>query len=423
MTPPAAIPADSSANRLRFWLLLGLGVSLVILFAFALTVHTLASGFTSVESITKAAEKPIFGVTLALNVIVGLAFLLYIFQFGWQSLRVLVTVLVALVLGFLVIRLLTPEADKAYNSLLFGPISRTNRWGRWIDDAMALTLVGLAIAVVFRAKLFSLGAEGQIFLGGMAAGLVAIYVQGLPSFWHILLALIFAALVGFLVSLIPGLLRAYLGANELVSTLMLNPIALLLYEFILITIKPANKNFLVSPDFLPSALLPVIVPNTRVTIAIVIVMIAVIVVWLIIQRTPLGYEIRMVGSNPRFARYGGVNAKQTIVKAMGISGILAGLTGAYMALAIHKQLNSGLSSNLTFEGVVVALLARNNPLAIPAMALMYSYLRAGGEFMQNDARVSFEVVRIIQAIIILLFTAEGLTEFLRWRRRNLVYSK
>jgi simple sugar transport system permease protein len=265
--------------------------------------------------------------------------------------------------------------------------------------------------------LFSLGGEGQIFFGAMGAGLVALFVQGLPPLLHVLLAIAVGSAVGFLWALIPGALRAYLGANELVSTLMLNPIALAIYEFILVQIKPAKENFLVSAQFPDSAVLLRFIPTTRVNIAIIFVVLAVILVWLLIQRTPLGYEIRMVGFNPRFARYGGINIKRTILLSMGISGLLAGLTGSYLALGVYQRLNNGISAGLTFEGIVVALLARNNPLAVPAMALMYAYLRVGAQFMQNDAGVSLEIVRVIQAIIILLFTAEGLTEFLRWRRQ------
>src|SRR5262249_44946917 len=162
--------------------------------------------------------------------------------------------------------------------------------------------------------------------------------------------------------------------------------------------------FTASATFAATAL-PRIIDGTRITTAIVFVFAAVIITWLVIQRTPLGYEIRMIGANMRFARYGGINTKRTIVLAMGASGILAGLTGAHLALGIHQRLVLSLSGGLGFEGIVVALLARNKPLAVPAMALLYSYLRVGGPIMQVDASVSLEIVRVIQSIIILLFTA------------------
>ncbi|MCA9884579.1 MAG: ABC transporter permease, partial [Anaerolineae bacterium] len=117
-----------------------------------------------------------------------------------------------------------------------------------------------------------------------------------------------------------------------------------------------------------------------------------------------------------FADYGGINTKRTIMLAMAISGIVAGLAGAHLALGIHRRLILNISFALAFEGVVVALLARNNVLVTPFTGLMYAYLRAGAQFMERDANVSFEVVRIIQAVIILLITAEAISSFFRQRR-------
>src|SRR5690606_14943285 len=139
----------------------------------------------------------------------------------------------------------------------------------------------------------------------------------------------------------------------------------------------------------------------------------------LITRTPLGYEIRMIGANIRFADYGGVNTRRTIMLAMAVSGAIAGLVGAHLSMGIHRMLILNISVGLAFEGVVVALLARNNPLVVPFTGLLYAYLRAGAQFMERDANVSFEVVRIIQAVIILLITAEGVFTFYQtWRGRR-----
>jgi simple sugar transport system permease protein len=416
VTSTAASTTTLNPPRLQPALPLIIGIVLALVFGFLLTIHVIAPGITSAESFNKAFASANFPSALAINTLVGLSFLLFVIQTGRETLRVVFTVIAALIIGFLIMLVISTDPLKAYNTLLTGPVSRLNRWGQWIDDTMALILVGLAITLVFRARLFSLGAEGQIYLGAMAAGLVALSPIGLPVTLHIPLALLAGCAAGLLWGLIPAVLRAYLNANELVSTLMLNPIAALIYAMMLEPLKPRTAGYMVSADFPATALLPRIIPNTRVTTAIFFVVAAVIIVWLIIQRTPLGYEIRTVGANFRFARYGGVNTKRTIVLAMALSGILAGLTGGYLALAIHQKLILGISGGLAFEGIVVALLARNRPLAVPAMALMYSYLRVGGPLMQNDAKVSLEVVRVIQATIILLFTAEGLLAFLRWRR-------
>src|SRR5258708_8812984 len=209
------------------------------------------------------------------------------------------------------------------------------------------------------------------------------------------LALAAGCAAGFLWGLLPGVLRAYMGANELVSTLMLNPIGIAFYELCLQAIRVPLTGSVVSAEFPTTAQLPQIVNGASVTVAVFYAAVAVIVTWLIMQRTPLGYEIRMIGANMRFARYGGINTRRTIVLAMGASGVLAGLTGAHLALGIHQRLLLGISGGLGFDGIVVALLVRNKPLTRSALALLYSYLRVGGPIMQVDASVSLESVRVV----------------------------
>jgi len=246
---------------------------------------------------------------------------------------------------------------------------------------------------------------------------VALFVTGLPAAIHIPLAMAAGGLAGFLWGLLPGVLRAYLGANELVSTLMLNPMAVAIYALILQSLKVPGSGAVASADFLETAQLPRIVADSPATVAVFYGAAAVLLTWLIIQRTPLGYEIRMIGANVRFARYGGVNTRRTIMLAMALSGVLAGVTGAVLVLGIHRRLRLGISTGLAFDGIVVALLARNKPLAIPAMALLYAYLRTGADVMQSQANISSDIVRVIEAIIILLITAEALVDAFKWFRK------
>lgn len=306
---------------------------------------------------------------------------------------------------------------EAYQAFLLGPLGRINRWAVWIQDALTLILVGLAIAIVFRAKQFSLGAEGQLYFGALASGVIALSFGHLPPLLIIPLALLSAMTVGFLWGLLPGVLKAYLGANELVSTLMLNTIAIRFYELVLtFQLKPPTAGYISSDQFAAGGVLPSIVEGTQVSIAVFLVIIAVFAAWLLVERTPIGYEIRMIGSNIRFANYGGVNTRRAVMLSMALSGIVAGLAGAHLSMGIHRMLIINISLGLAFEGVVVALLARNNPLVIPFTGLLYAYLRAGAQFMERDANVSFEVVLIIQAVIILLISAEALAAFFQNRR-------
>jgi ABC-type uncharacterized transport system permease subunit len=414
---PSPHLAEKASVVQHKWLIGLLIAAAALGMALLLSVHVLARGIQGAESFGRAVEAPAFGTVWAINTLVILAFALFIGQVGREAWRVLLTVASALLIGGLILLVISPQrAGDAYTALLSGPLSRLNRWATWIDDAISLTLVALAITLVFKARLFSLGAEGQIFLGALASGLVALFADGLPPALHVSLAVGTGALVGTLWGLIPGVLRAYLGANELVATLMLNPLAALFYGLILERIRLPQSGAMASALFPESALLPRLIPATRVTSAVLWAMLAAVAVWWLMQRTPFGYALRTLGANPDFARYGGIRLERVIVGAMALSGLLGGLAGTYLALGIYQRLPLAVSSGLTFEGIVAALLARNNPLAVPAMALLYSYLRVGAPIMQNDAAVSLEIVRVIQAIIILLFTAEGLLYF--WQRRT-----
>ena len=327
--------------------------------------------------------------------------------------RTLGTVGAALLLGFIITLFVSKQPVEAYRSFLLGPLMRINRIGNWIEESITLILLGLAVCLVFNARQFSLGAEGQFYLGALASGLVGLYLD-LPAVLHILLAVIAAAAAGFLWGLVPGMLKAYLNANEIVSSLMLNAIAVRIYNLILTyELKPPDVGYIVSDYFKPTALLPRIIPNTRVTTAVFWPIVGVIVVYLLMYRTPFGYALRMTGANIKFAHYGGIDTKRVIYLTMAISGIFAALAGAHTGMGIHQRVILNIGSGLGFEGIVVSLLARNNPLLVPLTGLLYGYLRAGADIMERSSDVTRELVMVIQAIIILLVTAEGFLSFLR----------
>jgi len=344
-----------------------------------------------------------------------------------EFLRILLAVVAALLLGFIITLLVSEDPIGAYKAFLTGPLSKFNRFGDWLEESITLIFVGLAVAVAFKSKQFSLGAEGQLLLGALVSGAIALFVP-LPGILRIPVALLAAAAVGFIYGWIPGYLKAHLNANEIVSTLMLNTIALKLYDYFLIFhIKPPNAGYNAS-DFFPKAgVLPSFVPpfmgeiytrfsqQTNVTIMLYIMIAAFIAAYYMMFRTPFGYELRMIGANIKFANYGGINTKRTIILVFAISGIFGGLAGAHLAMGIHTKLIMNISLGMGFEGIVVATLARNNPLFVPLAGLAYGYLRAGADVMERASDVSREMVLVIQAIIILLVTAERLLPVIQQR--------
>lgn len=335
-----------------------------------------------------------------------------------ETVRILLAVLIALALGFIITLLVSEDPIGAYKAFLTGPVSKLNRAGEWIKETITLTMLGLAVALVFKANLFSIGQDGQMIMGALVSGTIALFVP-LPAALRIPLALVAAGIVGYLWGIIPGIIKAHLNANEIVSTLMLNAIAARFYEYVLVAfLKPPTAGYNVSDFFPVEGRLPSFIPpfftsayqlfttKANITIMIYIAIALVFITYFIMYRTPFGYELRMVGANIKFARYGGVNTRRTIVQAMAVSGILAGLAGAHLTMGIHGRVITQITASLGFEGIVVALLARNNPLMVPFAALAYGYLRAGADIMERSSDVSREMVLVIQAIIILLVTAE-----------------
>jgi simple sugar transport system permease protein len=333
----------------------------------------------------------------------------------------LATILLALGLGFLVLLIVGKDPVKAYTSLLTWPTGPTFRIGRWLEDATSLIILGLAASVCFRARQFNLGAASQLYAGALIGGLVAIYVP-LPPVLGVLVPVLAAMIAGFLVGLLPGAIKAYLGANEIVSTLMLNEIIFRLYDYVLtFWLTPAGAQVVKSPDVLPNSILTRLgdlfgMSLGRVNLGILFAVIAVVFAWLLLTRTPFGYEIRTIGANEKFARYGGINTPRTIMLAFAVGGLIASLAGVHLVMGVHNRMIPGIGAGLAFEGITVALLARNNPLLVPVTGLFYSYLRTGGDIMEQQAAVGAEIVQVIQAVIILLITAQVLVQWVKARR-------
>lgn len=330
----------------------------------------------------------------------------------------LVTIAAAVAFGLLIVALTGKDPRAAFDALLNGPVDRPSRIGRWIEDTTTLTLLGLSVAIPFRAGQISIGAEGQLYLGALGGALTAIYVP-LPTVLAAVVASIVAMLLGGLLGAIPGLMKSRLGANEIVGTLMLNVIIVQFFDYLVDRLKSPTSIAPVSADVRDAARWPRLsdltgIPLGRANLGFLVAMVASVAVWLLISHTTLGYRMRVVGSNPEFAQYGGIRVPPVVDWSFILGGALAGLAGAHLVLGVYGRLEPGMAGGLAFLGIVVSLLARNNPLAILPAAAFYSYLRVGGDVMEQQSDVASELVVIIQATIVLLITARALPGL--WQR-------
>ena len=322
---------------------------------------------------------------------------------GTWRVAVAAAVSVAVVLALLLVT--SKDPLRAAEDLAVAVLANPDRISQWLLDSSFLMLTGAAVALVFRVGLFSLGAEGQVLAGALATATVALAFPTMPAL--ILVALAAAAAAGFVLGWIPGVLKAYLSADEIITTLMLNYVAILGFTLtVKVVFMPPGAGFPVSRYFPTDALLPMVGGDPGIPGSLAIGLIACAFAWLLLERTRWGFAMRAVGSSQAFATATGFSVGQAIWLASGISGAIAGLAGAAIALGDTRRLIIGMSANYGFDGILVALLAATRPQWVPVTALTYGYLRTGGELIQITQGVPREVVLILQAVLILALTVK-----------------
>lgn len=337
--------------------------------------------------------------------------------------RAVAALAVALLVAYVVILTTSEDPAAAFNTLLTSPLSSKRTMGLWIDDVAKLTLTGLAFALVFQARQFALGVQGQVYVGGLFATLVALSPLG-TTWASIPLGILAAMITGAMYGFIPGYIKARFGANEIVSSLMLNYIAILVVNYIIrVHLAPPGSGQLMTDKFPPQSIYPAIIPKTRFDLGIVIALFMVFVVWFLLYRTRWGLKLRLVGHNPEFAEYAGIRAAFIMVSAMTAAGAIGGLLGAvYVQGRAFGRLAQSFDGNLAFEGILIAIVAKDRPLAVPFVALFYGYLRQGAQLMGIRTDVPTEMIAVVQAIVILLiassFTVPGKKFWNRLFRRT-----
>jgi len=266
---------------------------------------------------------------------------------------------------------------------------------------------GLAVALSFRGGLFNIGAEGQLFVGGLASVYVGYAITGLPWYIHLPLALLAGALAGAIWGSIPGLLKARTGAHEVINTIMMNYIAFRLTDYLLQGGRMARPDGLpITPEIAPSAYLPALFPRPmRLHVGFFLALAVAALVYWFLWKTTRGFEIRMVGASPRAARYAGVRITPTIVLTMALSGALAGLTGANQVLGLDHRLVRAFSTGYGFDSIALALLGNSHPVGVVLASLLFGFLRGGAARMQSVASVPVEIIRIVQGMVIVFVAA------------------
>jgi ABC-type uncharacterized transport system permease subunit len=342
----------------------------------------------------------------------GTALILFIIFVSWRAVPIPVTaVAIALVFGAFILMLNNLDPIKAYAALLQGSFGDWDRVGRTLEKATPLVFSGLAVAFAFKAGLFNIGAQGQLLLGAIVSAYIGFAVEGLPAVIHMPLALLAGGLAGALYGAIPGILKTYTGAHEVITTIMLNYVAINLTDFLADgpwkDMAPGNI-VARTPPILDSAVIGKIGP---IPIGFIIAVVVAVVVWYLLFRTTFGFEIRTVGLNPNAARYAGIRFARVLIMAMVISGLLAGLGGSVESLGVVGRYQPGFNTGLGFDGITIALLGRTNPIGVIPASLLVGAMKGGSNVMQFDAKVPKEIVDVIQALMLFFVAADVIV---RW---------
>ncbi len=294
---------------------------------------------------------------------------------------------------------------------MFRPLTET------VVRATPLIIAGLAVAVAFTAGLFNIGVQGQLIMGGLVGGFIGFY-WALPAGVGIIAAVLGAILGGAIWGWIPGILRARLGANEVIVTIMLNSVAAFFLAAML-NLKLFHGDGFPgkSQQMSPGSVYPKLLGGGyRLNFAIIVAIIATIFVWWLLDRSTFGFELRAAGANQDAARTAGINVKSTIMWTMVISGALAGLAATAPVLGTEKALTAGMAGTIGFDAITVALLGRSRPVGVFFAGLLFGALNAGGALMQSSAGIPVEIVQITQAIIVLMIAASEAVRHMRARR-------
>lgn len=302
----------------------------------------------------------------------------------------------------------------AYQALAKGAIGSISAWSETIVAATPLVFAGLAVAIGFRAGLFNIGGQGQMIMGGMFATIVGFQFAA-PSFIHIPLVLFAGVLGGAIWGGIPGILRARTGAHEVITTIMMNFIALFLMNWALKTsfVRVEDRIDPLSKVIETSAKLPRLLgfldrSELRVHAGFIVALVVAWIIWWLLFRSTIGFEFRATGFNPDAARYGGINVNRTYVLVMAVAGAAAGLAGASEVMGLHHRLFSGFQGTIGFDAIALALLGRSHPAGVVAASLLFGALKAGGRQMQAATDIPIDLILVVQALVIIFIAAPAL---------------
>jgi len=323
-----------------------------------------------------------------------------------------ISIILALLTGAVFLAFTGKDPLHVYSVMFTGAFGSTYGLTETMVKAIPLMLAGLGLAVAFRMQLWNIGGEGQIYMGAFAATWVALNFPDQPA-WVVLPAMMVAGCIaGGLWAIIPAIPRAYLGVNEIITTLMLNYVAILWVDYLVHGPwkDPNGYNFPITATFSQSATLPAL-GDTRIHAGLLVGIVLAIILYLLIFRTKFGYEIRVLGESPGAARYAGINITRKVLMVMMISGAVCGLAGMVELSGVTHRLQPGFSPGYGYTAIIVAWLTKLNPLGIIIVAVLFGGLQVGGYAIQMNGVPATMVSMLQGGLLFFVLGSEVLTRY------------
>ncbi|MGF6989770.1 ABC-type uncharacterized transport system permease subunit [Lachnospiraceae bacterium PM6-15] len=335
-----------------------------------------------------------------------------------ETLRTAVAIGLSLAIVCVIVFCISSSPVSALKDFLFGPLYSIRRMGNVIEASVPLMFTGLAVIMLQRAGLYNLAMEGAFFIGSVAATAAALLLNISPVL-TLIIACGAGALAGGIVCAIPTVLKVKCESNVLVTSLMLNYICLYLGLYIIINFfqdpkMNSNYSYLLGEGVAFGKLFS----KTRINSGLIVCAICIFLVWLLLNKTSFGYKVTMVGKNEVMAKYSGMNIGKMIIGSSVIGGLLAGLGGAVDLFGMYERFQYAGLTGYGWDGILIAIVARHKAQYVPFAALFLAYLRTGADVMSINSDIPSEMIKIIQAIVIVLISAQAILS--KYKRKLII---
>lgn len=328
------------------------------------------------------------------------------------------TIGIAFAIVILLILVLSDEPGKAIYYFFIGPFTKAYYFGNMLNQAIGLMFTGLGIAVAFKSSTFNLGGEGQAYSGALVATAICLSMPTLSGIIGGTAALIGAVAIGALLAGLSGYFNMRWGTDQLISSFLISSAVIMIVNYLVTgPLDDPSSSMLTTARIAEQFRFLRIYKPSKLDVSIFFAVAAAFGTYFFMQRTHWGYEMRMCGINREFSKYAGINVGKYLLVPMAISGGFHGLAGGIAVMGTHYRCLKGVSAGLGWNGIAVALIAKNNPLAVVPAALFFAYLEAGAKAAMLHSDVTFELAKIAQATIFFLVSAQALYGLFNSRKK------